>query len=73
MKAGDSKAISHIWQLAHLKHYFGLDLATKSVDLSHAPSSVDQQNFPTEDGGAFSTKRPSVAEICSKPLTQMSS
>jgi hypothetical protein len=72
MKTGDSKAISHIWQLAHLKHYFGLDLATKSLDLSHAPSIVDQQNFPTEDGGAF-PKRPSVAEVCSKPLTQMSS
>jgi len=73
MKSSKSEAISHIWQLAHLKHYFGLDLATKSVDLSYPSLIAEKQDSHTEGGDAFSMKRASVAEVCSKPLTRMSS
>jgi hypothetical protein len=72
MKTGDSEAISHIWQLAHLKHYFGRDLAIKSIDSGHTPSIVDQRTA-APSCGAFTPKRPSVTEVCSKPVIRLSS
>jgi hypothetical protein len=73
MKAGNSEAISHTWQFAHLKHYFGNDSAAKSVHPGKVQSIADRQNGLTAGDPGPINKRPAVGQVCSEPFTRISS
>ena len=73
MKTGDSETVSHLWQFAHLKHYFGHDRAAKSFYLGNVQSIADRRNGLTTSDRDPSTKHPSVGEVGSETLTRLSS
>jgi len=73
MKTGNAEAISHTWQFAHLKHYFGNDRATKSTHSGNVQSIADRQSSLTSSDQASITKRRSASEASSEPLTRKSS
>ncbi|HEY1527923.1 MAG TPA: hypothetical protein VGH51_16955 [Candidatus Angelobacter sp.] len=68
MKTSDAKTVSHIWQLAHLKHYFGHEVAIKRLGHDN-----DIQDAPKEDAPDCLPKRPSAADAHEEPLGRASS
>jgi hypothetical protein len=73
MKTSDSKTISHIWQLAHLRHYFGHDLATNSIDPENAQLIIDRKGSSTANECEASMKRRPVGAVCPQTRGSISS
>jgi len=73
MKTAGSQTVSHIWQLAHLKHYFGQDLASKTFCQANPEAKLDTQNSHTADDCHALTKTPSAGEVRSEPLGRVAS
>jgi hypothetical protein len=63
VKTTGSNTVSHIWQLAHLKHYFGQDLASKTICQANPGANVDTQNSRTAGDRHALTKTPSAGEV----------
>lgn len=73
MKTTGSNTVSHIWQLAHLKHYFGQDLDSKTICQANPEANLDTQNSHTAGDHHALTKNPSAAKVCSEPLGRVAS
>ena len=72
MKTRDPETISFIWQLAHLKHYFGYDRAMSSMR-HHNPELIvnngdDNQNDRSESKCASSSELGPDGSVCPKVL-----
>ena len=73
MKTAGSQTVSHIWQLAHLKHYFGQDLASKTICQANPEAELDTQNSHMARDRHALTKAPSAGETHSDPLGRVAS
>jgi hypothetical protein len=73
MKTAGSQTVSHIWQLAHLRHYFGQDLASKTICQANPEANLTKQNSHTADDRHALTKTASVGAVCSKPVGRVAS
>ena len=73
MKTAGSQRVSHIWQLAHLKHYFGQDLASKTICQANLDANLDTQSSHMAGDRYALTKTPSAGEVCSEPLGRVAS
>ena len=61
MKTRDQERISFIWQLAHLKHYFGHDRAMSSM--CHRSLELIVNNHDGSQNDRSESKRASLSEL----------
>lgn len=73
MKTAGSQTVSHIWQFAHLKHYFGQDLASKTICQGNPKATLDRQNSHTAGDHHALTKNPSADKVGSEPVGRVAS
>jgi hypothetical protein len=68
MKTAGSQTVSHIWQLVHLRHYFGQDLASKTICQANPEANLPKQNSHTAGDRHALTTTPQAARYVRKPL-----